>query len=380
MAKQFFGTDGIRGRVGQGALTAPTMLRLAQAAGQYFAAYTSKAPRVVIGKDTRLSGDMIESALSAGFTAAGMDVVSLGVLPTPAVALAAQAGDVDLGVMITASHNPYHDNGVKFFGGNGCKLGDEAELAIEALMGTDAMMADVLGRICKDPSARGKYVESLIKTFPKAVSLSGLSIVLDCANGAAVETAPQILAGLSPKSLTVIGNTPDGVNINKDCGSTHIEQLSADVVRRGADVGVALDGDADRLIMVDELGQAVDGDQLLGLMGVSARDTGTLTGGGIVATVMSNLGLERYLKSEGLSLERTAVGDRHVAERMRGGGFNIGGEQSGHLLMTDHAPTGDGMLAAIHVLARLASDGRKASEVLRVFTPVPQKLVRPRQK
>jgi len=198
MAKQFFGTDGIRGRVGQGALTAPTMLRLAQAAGQYFAANTSKAPRVVIGKDTRLSGDMIESALSAGFTAAGMDVVSLGVLPTPAVALAAQAGDVDLGVMITASHNPFHDNGVKFFGGNGCKLGDEAELAIEALMGTEAIMADVLGRICEDPSARGKYVESLIKTFPKDLSLSDLSIVLDCANGAAVETAPQILAGLSP--------------------------------------------------------------------------------------------------------------------------------------------------------------------------------------
>ena len=383
MSKRYFGTDGIRGQVGRGTLTAQAMLNLAQAAGQHFTREAAlgtlaKGHLVVIGKDTRESGDMIEAALVAGFTQAGMSVIRLGVLPTPAVAMATQNLGATLGVMITASHNPFHDNGVKFFGSNGCKIDDADEISIETLMDTptdEQALPCHVGRVSDNLSARQTYIDHIVSSCPNDTHFTKLTVVLDCANGAAVETAPQILADLGPLDMFVIGNRPDGVNINKDCGSTHIEALSAAVLRHKADVGIALDGDADRLIMVDETGQAVDGDQLLGLMGVAARDQGRLKNAGIVATVMSNLGLERYLAGEGLTLERTAVGDRHVAERMRTDGYNIGGEQSGHLLMTDHAPTGDGMLAAVHVLARLIHDGRKASEVLNVFTPVPQKLV-----
>ena len=371
MAKAYFGTDGIRGKVGQGALTAPMLTKIARSAGRYMAGQNAKT--IVIGRDTRESGGMIEAALTDGFTSAGLDVVHLGVLPTPGLAGSVARLGADFGVMITASHNPFHDNGIKIFGAGGTKLSGEVEEIIEAGINDDAV-AGTPGQVSSRNDAAQAYVDSLVDGAAYA-DLSKLKIVLDCANGAAFETGPAALRALNAGALTIIGNTPDGRNINKDCGSTHTRLLSDAVVKAGADIGVALDGDADRLIMVDETGREVDGDQLLGFMGQAGKTAGTLKGGGIVATVMSNLGLERFLQEQGLTLERTAVGDKHVAARMRDGRFNIGGEQSGHLLMTDYAPTGDGMLAAIHILARLAQMDVPASGALNVFTPVAQKLV-----
>ncbi len=372
MAKAKFGTDGIRGKAGEGALTADILRAIAASAGRHMRS-TSKARRCVIGRDTRLSGPEIQDALTEGLISAGIDVTHIGVVPTPALAMSIDHVGADFGVMITASHNPWHDNGIKFFKSGGTKLSRDEEIAIEE--GLDAPHSDIKpGSILSRDDAGGAYVAALTAGF-KAADLSGLKIVLDCANGAAFETAPAALRALGATSLTVIGNTPDGRNINRDCGSTHTQVLSQAVVKSGADIGVALDGDADRLIMVDEQGRAVDGDQLLGFMARAAHADGTLKGAGIVATVMSNLGLERFLSGQGLTLDRTPVGDKHVAARMREAGFNIGGEQSGHLLLTDYGPTGDGTLAAIAVLAQIAAMNTPASEALRVFTPVPQKLV-----
>ncbi|MEE9348075.1 MAG: phosphoglucosamine mutase [Robiginitomaculum sp.] len=375
MAKQYFGTDGIRGRANEGLLTAQNVMRIASATGRYISALPGGATKVIIGTDTRQSASMFEAALIAGFTSQGINVSLLGVVPTPAVAMMTRSLGATLGVMVTASHNPFYDNGIKFFGANGRKLSDEAELAIEALIdGDDEPYAGNIGMASRDDESPKIYAQRVQKTLPEGVSLSGLKVVLDCANGAAYQSAPEIFRGLGIKDLTIIANAPDGSNINKQCGSTHTQHLSKTVVSCGADIGIALDGDADRLIVCDETGHMVDGDQLLGLLGAAWQKAGTLRGGGIVATVMSNLGLERYLESIGLKLERTDVGDRYVAERMRVADFNIGGEQSGHLLLTDYAATGDGTMAAIQVLAEVVTQGRPASEVLSVFTALPQKL------
>ena len=378
MSKKYFGTDGIRGKANEGVLRPREIMTLGMAAGKYFRGSEDRRHSVVIGKDTRLSGYMIEPALTAGLTSVGMDVRLFGPLPTPGVAMMTRSLRADLGIMITASHNPYYDNGIKFFGPDGKKLSDEAEAGIEALMHEGLVEglvgSDALGRAKRYDSAQSRYVEIVKSTFPKHMRLDGLKIVIDCANGAAYRTAPVTLWELGAKEVIKIGVSPNGTNINMDCGSTHMGPLSAAVVEHGADVGIALDGDADRLIMCDETGRVIDGDQLLGLMAKGWKDTGRLSRDGIVATVMSNLGLERYLAAEGLELIRTQVGDRHVAKRMRDDGYNIGGEQSGHLLMTDFCPTGDGTMAALHVLAEIVRRGKPASEVLNVFTPVPQRL------
>jgi phosphoglucosamine mutase len=377
--EKFFGTDGVRGRANVGKLTPESLIRLGQAAGQYFASQlcnTTSRPSILIGRDTRLSGDMVEASLVAGLTSAGMDVILAGIVPTPAVALLTQSSDVNLGAMITASHNKYQDNGVKFFGPDGCKLSDEAENYIENVMQagpTSSSGVTEVGRVTKLTDAVSRYIKIAESSFPKDLSLSGLKIVLDCANGAAYQTAPDILKNLGA-SVIEIGVSPDGVNINADCGSTHTALLSKTVISERADVGIALDGDADRLIMCDETGRVIDGDQLLGLMAKAWKDSGQLTGGGLVATVMSNLGLERFIMAQGLNFIRTAVGDRHVAARMRQDGYNLGGEQSGHVLMTDFVPTGDGTIAALQVLAEIVKQGKAASEVLTVFDPVPQLL------
>lgn len=352
-------------------------MRLGIAAGRHFSGNTDKATRVVIGRDTRLSGDMIEAALVAGLTATGINAKLCGVVPTPAAALMARDTDADFGIMITASHNAYEDNGIKFFGADGCKLSDADEAAIEGFMegGTAALSEPPdMGQVSEFKDAAAHYVRIAKETLPDGCDLSGLKIVLDCANGAAFETAPAVFKSLGAGEIIVIGAAPDGRNINKDCGSTRTDLMSQTVLETGADVGIALDGDADRLIMCDEAGTVIDGDQLLALIGAGWHVRGKLSGGGIVATVMSNLGLERYLENNGLTLERTAVGDRHVAARMREKGYNVGGEQSGHLLLTDFSPAGDGTVAALQVLAEIARAGRPASEVLRVFDPVPQLL------
>lgn len=367
-----FGTDGIRGRAGGGALALNVLTAIAASAGRYMRE-TAGASRCVIGRDTRESGPGIQDALTAGLTRAGIDVIHIGIVPTPALAGAVGGLSADFGIMITASHNPWHDNGIKFFKAGGLKLSGEEEVAIEAGVNDDAA-ADTPGVVTDNTDAAAAYIKTLAAGF-KGADLSGLKIVLDCANGAAFETGPAVLRAMGAKDLTVIGCTPDGRNINKDCGSTHTELLSETVLQQGADIGVALDGDADRLIMVDEAGHEVDGDQLLAFMALHAGRDGSLKGGGLVATVMSNLGLERVLEANGLKLERTPVGDKHVAARMREGGFNIGGEQSGHLLLTDHGPAGDGALAALAVLTRLAGMDAPASKALSVFTPVAQKLV-----
>lgn len=372
MVRKYFGTDGIRGLTNSAPMTAEVAMRVGQAAGTKFLRGDHKH-RVVIGKDTRLSGYMMESALIAGFTSVGMDVVMVGPMPTPAVAMLTRSMRADLGVMISASHNPFHDNGIKLFGPDGYKLSDEDELEIEALLNEAPRLAapDHIGRARKIEDARGRYIHFAKSSFPDRLRLDGLKVVVDCANGAAYNVAPSALWELGAE-VVALGVTPNGFNINDHCGSTHPATLQAKVLEVGADIGIALDGDADRLIIVDEKGQVVDGDQLMALITKSWADAGILRGGGLVATVMSNLGLERYLKGQGLTLERTKVGDRYVLETMRAKGFNVGGEQSGHIILSDYATTGDGLVAALQVLAVLIDSGKPASEALRVFDPLPQ--------
>ena len=374
MSRHYFGTDGIRGRTNAGVMTAVTAMKVGQAAGTRFLRGAHKH-RVVIGKDTRLSGYMLESALVAGFTSVGMDVVLLGPMPTPAVAMLTREMRADVGVMISASHNQYEDNGIKLFGPDGFKLSDEDEMAIEAMLGgTQPLAASPdIGRARRIEDARGRYIHAIKSTVPDDVRLDGLKIVVDCANGAAYQVAPSALWELGAEVIAV-GVNPNGKNINHKVGSTHLDTLKESVVAAGADIGIALDGDADRLIVVDEHGKTVDGDQLMALIGGDWARHGQLKGGGVVATVMSNLGLERYLQGQGLELVRTKVGDRHVLEAMRKGGYNIGGEQSGHMILLDHATTGDGTIAALQVLCALVKSGKRASELLHLFDPVPQLL------
>jgi len=374
MGRKFFGTDGIRGRTNAGVMTAATAMKVGQAAGTYFQRGDHRH-RVVIGKDTRLSGYMLENAMTAGFTSVGMDVVLLGPMPTPAVAMLTREMRADVGVMISASHNPFEDNGIKLFGPDGFKLSDEDELAIEAMLEEDLGLAPAseVGRARRIEDARGRYIHAVKASLPHNLRLDGLRIVVDCANGAAYTVAPSALWELGAEVIA-IGVEPNGKNINLNVGSTHLDAIKAKVREVRADIGIALDGDADRLIVVDEKGQTVDGDQIMALIGSQLAARGALTGGGVVATVMSNLGLERFLRSKGLDLVRTAVGDRHVLEKMREGGFNVGGEQSGHMILTDHATTGDGTIAALQVLAALVSSGKPASQTLHLFDPVPQLL------
>ncbi len=374
MGRRYFGTDGIRGRTNQSTMTAAMAMRVGMAAGRHFLRGNHRH-RVVIGKDTRLSGYMIENALVAGFTSVGMDVVQFGPIPTPAVGMLAASMRADLGVMISASHNPYYDNGIKLFGPDGFKLSDDDELKIEALLDEEVNLAESskIGRARRVEDARGRYIHAVKSTFPSHLRLDGLRIVIDCANGAAYNTAPSALWELGA-DVVAIGVDPNGTNINDGCGSTAPMLLQETVVSAGADIGIALDGDADRLIVVDEQGKIVDGDQIMALIATEWARIGKLRGGGLVATVMSNLGLERLLTGQGIALERTQVGDRYVLERMRGGGFNVGGEQSGHMILSDYATTGDGTIAALQVLAALVEAGKPASEVLHRFDAVPQLL------
>ena len=374
MARKFFGTDGIRGRTNEGVMTAATAMRVGQAAGTHFLRGGHRH-RVVIGKDTRLSGYMMESALVAGFTSVGMDVVMTGPLPTPAIALLTREMRADLGVMISASHNTYEDNGIKLFGPDGFKLSDEAEAAIEILLEQEPLLvqADRIGRARRIDDARGRYIHAIKQSVASDIRFDGLKVVVDCANGAAYQVAPSAIWELGA-DVIAMGVEPNGTNINKDVGSTSLDAIKARVVEEGADIGIALDGDADRLIVIDEKGQAVDGDQIMALIATRLQARGDLKGGGVVATVMSNLGLERYLESQGLTLERAKVGDRYVLEKMKAGGFNVGGEQSGHMILLDHGTTGDGTVAALRVLASLVRSGKPASELLHVFDPVPQLL------
>jgi phosphoglucosamine mutase len=355
-------------------MTPEIAMRVGQAAGTRFLRGDHKH-RVVIGKDTRLSGYMVESAMIAGFTSVGMDVVMVGPMPTPAVAMLTRSMRADLGVMISASHNPYHDNGIKLFGPDGYKLSDADEAEIEALIeaGTPLARSDEIGRARKIEDARGRYIHFAKSTFPDHLRLDGVKVVVDCAHGAAYNVAPSALWELGAEVVS-LGISPNGTNINDGVGSMHPEALAAKVVETGAAIGIALDGDADRLIVVDEQGRTVDGDQLMACLAQSWHRAGRLKGDGIVATVMSNLGLERFLAGMGLGLKRAKVGDRYVLEEMRSGGFNIGGEQSGHIILTDYGTTGDGLIAALQVLATLVEGGRPASEALSLFQPLPQLL------
>jgi phosphoglucosamine mutase len=374
MARKYFGTDGIRGATNQGAMTAEMAMKVGMAAGAYFLRGDHRH-RVVIGKDTRLSGYMLESALVAGFTSVGMDVVMVGPMPTPAVAMLTTSMRADIGVMISASHNPFADNGIKLFGPDGFKLSDDAEAAIEALIDGDIPLvaSDRIGRARRVDDAQGRYIHFAKSTFPDDMRLDGLRIVVDCAHGAAYKVAPSALWELGA-DLVAIGVTPNGTNINDGVGSTAPATLGETVVASGADIGIALDGDADRLIVVDEAGRVVDGDQLMATIATGWARRGRLAGGGLVATVMSNLGLERHLAAQGLGLVRTQVGDRHVLEKMRTSGYNVGGEQSGHIILSDYATTGDGLVAALQILAELKRAGATASEVLHRFDPLPQLL------
>jgi phosphoglucosamine mutase len=373
--RKIFGTDGIRGLANAEPMTPGTMLRLALAAGRRFTRGTHRH-RVVIGKDTRLSGYMIEPALVAGFIAVGMDVTLLGPVPTPAVAMLTRSLRADLGVMVSASHNPYADNGVKLFGPDGFKLSDAIEAEIEqALEAAEPALAPAsrLGRARRLDDAEGRYIEFVKATFPQGLRLEGLKIVVDCANGAAYKVAPAVLWELGAEVVPV-ARDPNGFNINEKCGATHPETVQAAVVAHGAHLGIALDGDADRLIMVDEHGAVIDGDQLMAMIAGGFAREGRLSGGGIVATVMSNLGLERFVEARGLTLARTKVGDRYVIERMRADGMNVGGEQSGHIILSDYATTGDGLVAALQVLAEALQAQKPMSEVTRLFEPYPQLL------
>jgi phosphoglucosamine mutase len=375
MTRKLFGTDGIRGTANEEPITAETALAVAKAAGRQFLRGDHRHT-VVIGKDTRLSGYMLEPALTAGFIAVGMDVVLLGPLPTPAVGMLTRSLRADLGVMISASHNPYQDNGIKLFGPDGFKLSDEVELEIEGRLGNGAgevAPAHQLGRAQRLDDALGRYIEFVKSSFPRGLRLDGLKVVIDCANGAAYRVAPKVLYELGAE-VVPIGVYPDGFNINQRCGATDPARMQEAVVTQGADFGIALDGDADRAILADEKGKVVDGDQVMALVGRSWLQDGRLAGGAVVATVMSNLGLERFLNGLGCGLVRTPVGDRYVVERMREGGYNVGGEQSGHIVLSDFATTGDGLIAALQVLAVVVQAGKPASEVTRLFDPLPQLL------
>ena len=376
MSRKYFGTDGVRGRVNAGHMTAEIAMRVGMAAGRQFTRGNHRH-RVVIGKDTRLSGYMFEPALTAGFTAVGMDCILVGPMPTPAVAMLTRSLRADLGVMVSASHNPHFDNGIKLFGPDGYKLSDQVEAAIEARMdnGLHDDLADPkdLGRAVRLDDAQGRYIEFAKNTFPAGLNLSGLKVVIDCAHGAAYKVAPTVLWELGADVVRV-GVDPDGFNINESCGSTSTDCLREQVVMHGADLGVALDGDADRVILCDETGTIIDGDQLMALVTDSWHQRGTLRGGGLVATVMSNLGLERFVAERGLLLARTKVGDRYVVEHMRKHGYNVGGEQSGHIVLSDYTTTGDGLIAALQMLAVLVRAERPASEIMQVFEPLPQLL------
>ena len=376
MIRRLFGTDGIRGTANKGAMTADTALKVGMAAAAQFTRGDHRH-RVVIGKDTRLSGYMIEPALTSGFISMGMDVFLVGPMPTPAVAMLTRSLRADLGVMISASHNPFQDNGIKLFGPDGFKLSDAVEAEIEQRIDGD-MTADLadparLGRAKRLDDAQGRYTEHVKRTFPKGLTLDGLKIVIDCANGAAYKVAPEVLWELGAEVIPV-GVDPDGYNINRDCGSTYPETVAEAVVAHGADIGIALDGDADRLQVVDETGALVDGDQLMALIATKWAADGRLQGGGLIATVMSNLGLEQYLDGQGLTLTRTQVGDRYVVEHMYKHGFNMGGEQSGHIVLADYGSTGDGLVAALQVLAVVVEKGQPTSQSCRPFEPLPQLL------
>ena len=374
MTRKFFGTDGIRGLTNSAPMTAEIALRIGQAAGAHFLRGDHRH-RVLIGKDTRLSGYMMESAMVAGFTSVGMDVVLVGPMPTPAVAMLTKSMRADLGVMISASHNPYRDNGIKLFGPDGYKLSDAGEMAIERRLEKEPKLArpEDIGRAKRIDDASGRYVHFAKSTFPERLRLDGVKVVIDCANGAAYNVAPQALWELGA-DVVALGVSPNGVNINDGCGSTAPQVIQDRVVAEGAQLGLALDGDADRLIVVDEKGTLIDGDQLMALIAIEHARNDQLTGGAVVATVMSNLGLERRLWEAGIGLIRTQVGDRYVLEEMRARGCNVGGEQSGHIILTDHATTGDGLVAGLQILAAMVEAGRPASELLHQFDPVPQLL------
>lgn len=375
MVRKLFGTDGVRGTANSFPMTADMALRIGAAVGRHFRQDSKGVHRVVIGKDTRQSGYMFENALTAGLTSTGMNVLLLGPVPTPAVGLLTPSMRADLGIMISASHNPAQDNGIKFFGPDGFKLSDADEAEIEALIetGVAPTQADNIGRAKRIDDGRFRYQERVKSTFPAGMRLDGLKVVVDCANGAAYKAAPEVLWELGADVIP-LGVTPNGENINQGCGSTHPQLAAAAVVAHGADVGICLDGDADRVILIDETGQVADGDQIMALMAARWADENRLRDGVLVATVMSNLGLERFLDGRGLRLERTGVGDRYVVEAMRKGGWNLGGEQSGHIVMTDYATTGDGLMAGLQFLGEMCRTGQPASALARSFEPVPQLL------
>ncbi len=375
MKKNLFGTDGVRGLANSWPMTAEMALKLGAAAGRHFRRDGLNRHRVVIGKDTRLSGYMLENALTAGLTSTGMNVLLLGPVPTPAVGRLTYSMRADLGIMISASHNPFHDNGIKFFGPDGFKLSDEDEKTIEILVrqGVEPVQAQNIGRAKRVDEGRQRYVEYLKTTFPVGKRLSGLKVVIDCANGAAYRAAPELLWELGAEVIEV-GTAPDGTNINQNCGSTATDTAAQAVVAHGADLGICLDGDADRVMIIDERGKVADGDQIMGLFASHWARAGILKGGALVATVMSNLGLERFLAGQNIDLIRTNVGDRYVVEAMRTGGYNLGGEQSGHIVMTDYATTGDGLLAGLQFLAEMVATGKAASDLAQVFETVPQML------
>ena len=375
MTRKLFGTDGVRGTANVYPMTAEMALKIGAAAGRYFRNDGSNGHRVVIGKDTRLSGYMFESALTSGLTSTGMNVLLLGPVPTPAVGLLTTSMRADLGIMISASHNPHHDNGIKFFGPDGFKLSDEAEAEIEALIFSELApaQADNIGRAKRIDDGRFRYAERVKSTVPSGIRLDGLKVVIDCANGAAHRVAPEVLWELGAHVIPM-GAQPNGYNINEGCGSTNTTAASEAIVAHGAHVGICLDGDADRVMIIDENGKVADGDQLMALLATTWADAGRLDGNTLVATVMSNLGLERHLESKGLNLLRTGVGDRYVVAAMREGGFNLGGEQSGHIVMTDYATTGDGLLAGLQFLAAMVETGQKASALIQQFETVPQLL------
>ncbi len=372
--RKYFGTDGIRGLSNIAPMDANTALKVGQASGAYFTKGEHRH-KVIIGKDTRLSGYMIEQALTAGFLSMGMDVFLVGPMPTPAVAMITRSMRADVGVMISASHNPFHDNGIKLFQPNGLKLSDESEEEIESLMDKNLNQyfakPEKLGRAKRIEDAMGRYIEYVKQTFPKRENLSGLKVVLDCANGAAYKVAPIILWELGAQIVS-INCKPDGFNINENCGSTYPEIISQEVIKHGADIGISLDGDADRLIVCDENGKIIDGDQIMGAIATIQKDRGKLKGSAIVSTIMSNMGLEKYLESIDIKLIRSQVGDRYVIQEMRENGCNFGGEQSGHLIFNDYTTTGDGIIAALQILSALVQQKKKASEVLNVFKPWPQ--------
>ncbi|SHF32449.1 phosphoglucosamine mutase [Loktanella atrilutea] len=372
---RLFGTDGIRGTANIHPMTADLALRIGAAAGRYFRNDGSNGHRVVIGKDTRLSGYMFESALTAGLTSTGMNVLLLGPVPTPAVGMLTTSMRADVGIMISASHNPHHDNGIKFFGPDGFKLSDAAEDEITRLVadGVEPVQAGNIGRAKRIDDGRFRYAERLKASFPQGMRLDGLKVVIDCAHGAAHRVAPEVLWELGA-TVVAVGTAPDGFNINAGCGSTDTALAARTILETGADVGICLDGDADRVMILDETGRVADGDQIMALMAARWARAGKLSNGTLVATVMSNLGLERFLQGQGLSLERTAVGDRHVVTAMRAGGHNLGGEQSGHIVMTDYATTGDGLLAGLHFLAAMIDTGQPASALTQSFETVPQLL------